>query len=392
MSNTTPNLGLFKYNPATDGNSTFDIVQALNGPLDKIDAALPLQSMYRQSVMNGNFDVWQRGATVNFAPIGATYNVATFGPDRYWGQVFSGSNTGNAASFERQAFAQGQSQVPNNPKFYARFNISTLAALPASGGIIRMLHRIEHASTLSGQKATLSFWAKANAPRAVSVILGQSFGSGGSPSASVDIAGHVTTLNLTTAWQQFVIRFTIPSIAGKTLGTNNDDHLGMTFILYKQDNGSMSTPSGVVGTWATGMFDFAQMQLCAGDVALPFQPRSFAEELALCQRYYEKSADQDQAVSTGTRVNLAAWQISNNKVSTGLTYKVPKRTASHTVTLYDSSGVAGSATWIQHGGSAVSLATTANGVSENGFYVGSTAADSTPITNVSFSFAADAEI
>ncbi|RKN85877.1 hypothetical protein [Paenibacillus ginsengarvi] len=37
MSSTTPNLGLHKYNPATDGNLTFNIDTALNTPFDIID-------------------------------------------------------------------------------------------------------------------------------------------------------------------------------------------------------------------------------------------------------------------------------------------------------------------------------------------------------------------
>ena len=40
MSTTTPNLGLFKYDPSTDGAQTFNIKQGLNDNWDKIDAAV----------------------------------------------------------------------------------------------------------------------------------------------------------------------------------------------------------------------------------------------------------------------------------------------------------------------------------------------------------------
>lgn len=40
MSTTTPNLGLFKYNPETDGKETFSITTALNNNWDLIDSAI----------------------------------------------------------------------------------------------------------------------------------------------------------------------------------------------------------------------------------------------------------------------------------------------------------------------------------------------------------------
>ena len=39
----------------------------------------------------------------------------------------------------------------------------------------------------------------------------------------------------------------------------------------------------------SGDVDIAQVQLCAGSVALPFQPKKFDEELTECKRYYQKS-------------------------------------------------------------------------------------------------------
>ena len=42
MSKTTDNLGLFKYDPSTDGAQTFNISKALNENWDKLDAAVLL--------------------------------------------------------------------------------------------------------------------------------------------------------------------------------------------------------------------------------------------------------------------------------------------------------------------------------------------------------------
>lgn len=63
--------------------------------------------------------------------------------------------------------------------------------------------------------------------------------------------------------------------------------------------GSSGVVSAVVGgtntavEFSTGTL--SKVQFNAGNVALPFQPRSFGDELALCQRYYEKSYNQEVA-------------------------------------------------------------------------------------------------
>jgi hypothetical protein len=75
----------------------------------------------------------------------------------------------------------------------------------------------------------------------------------------------------------------LPSISGKTLGTNLTDHLGVFFWF---DAGSdYNTRTDSLGN-QSGTFDIAQVQLEQGSVATTFEPRTYGEELALCQRYY----------------------------------------------------------------------------------------------------------
>ena len=49
-----------------------------------------------------------------------------------------------------------------------------------------------------------------------------------------------------------------------------------------------------------GTVDIAQVQVELGKVATPFEHRSYGEELALCQRYYQKSYDQDSFAGDNT--------------------------------------------------------------------------------------------
>jgi hypothetical protein len=118
----------------------------------------------------------------------------------------------------------------------------------------------------------------------IALEINQYFGTGGSPSSTVNGIG-VTTCSLTTSWQKFTVTATIPSISGKTIGTDNNDHLQIVFWLDAGSDYNARTNS--LGQ-QSGTFDIAQVQLEAGDTATPFEVRSYGQELALCQRYYIK--------------------------------------------------------------------------------------------------------
>ena len=78
-------------------------------------------------------------------------------------------------------------------------------------------------------------------------------------------------------------------------------------------------------------------------VATPFEHRSFGQELALCQRYYEKSYDQGDVPGTGTHYGAIKIGGSNVSATTsyisggGNTFKVTKR-ARPTIIIYDPDG------------------------------------------------------
>ena len=220
----------------------------------------------RNAIINGNFDVWQRGTSQTAAGYGSA--------DR-WNYLINESTQ----SVTRESFAVGQTDVPNNPKYFSR-NVVTTAGTASS--YILQQHKVEGVETFAGETVTLSFWAKADSAKSIVVEFVQEFGSGGSPSASVFAIG-VTTIPLTTGWQKHTVTASIPSISGKTIGTNSDDCLTAEFWLdagstYNARTNSLGNQSGT--------FEFAQVQLEAGSVATPFERRSYGEELALCQRYY----------------------------------------------------------------------------------------------------------
>jgi len=222
--------------------------------LSKVNPNFVEQTPYgrRNLIINGGFDVWQRGTS--FSNVNDTYTA-----DRMY-VVSGGGTTGDNVT--QQAFTVGQTDVPGEPTYYFRFT----AGSTSSNKVVH--HRIEDVRTGAGQTVTLSFWGKASTAHSSTIELGQNFGSGGS-SAVVPAA---QSYSLTTSWQKFTFNIVLPSISGKTIGTSS--YLYIAFI--------RSLPASNVD------IDIAQMQLEIGSVATPFDHRSYAEELALCQRYYNR--------------------------------------------------------------------------------------------------------
>lgn len=76
----------------------------------------------------------------------------------------------------------------------------------------------------------------------------------------------------------------------------------------------------------TGTIDIAKLQVNTGDVGLPFQPRSICDELALCQRYYEKSYAMDIQPQTNNSAGVIIFGANVSASQTiNVNFKVRKR-------------------------------------------------------------------
>ena len=224
----------------------------------------------KNKIINGDFGIWQRGATSTTA---AGWN---YFPDR-----FACYNYGGTFSPSRQTFSPGTAPVAGyEGQYFLRINSSATASTWA--------YRVEDVRTLAGQTATFSLWAKSNTSNTLKITLAQDFGTGGS--SAVTIASEVVIGTLTTSWQRITYTVAIPSIAGKTIGTNN--------LLYIQFLADTSKD-----------FDAWGFQLEAGSIATPFQTATgtLAGELAACQRYYVRlggsNADANQRFGVGPAAN-----------------------------------------------------------------------------------------
>ena len=213
----------------------------------------------KNALINGAFNVWQRGTS--FTP--ASLNTTTYAADRW--QPFCNFSAGTFTC-SQQSFTAGTAPVAGyESTFFLRL------AMPASGTITEwdLWQKVEDVRTFAGQTVTLSFWAKASTATNLKPMIAQNFGSGGSGT----VFSTPTTISLTTSWTRYSYTITLASISGKTIGTSSF----LQAILY---NDSSISTSITIDIWG--------VQLEAGSVATAFQTATgtIQGELAACQRYY----------------------------------------------------------------------------------------------------------
>lgn len=226
---------------------------------------------FRNKFVNPRMDIFQASTSATSASL-----VAGTGK-RYIADQWYTNSTGSTIAPSVQPFVLGQTDVPNEPAWYHRCVVASVAG---AANLAVFGQYIEGVRTGAGIPCSLSFWAKADAPKSITVEVAQNFGTGGAPSATVNAIG-VTKLNLTTSWQRFVVGLTPPSIAGKTLGTDEtSDNLEVIFWMDAGSNFNARTDT--LGQ-QSGTFDFAELQFetTGYDTAIEIRPRQVELELAL---------------------------------------------------------------------------------------------------------------
>lgn len=217
------------------------------------------QAAGRNLVINGGFDIWQRGTSFS-NPNGA------FTADR-WRAYRDGS--GSTVTLTQQTFTPGSAPVAGYEGQYFLRVAQTVAGTGANYNAFA--NPIEDVRALAGQIATISFWAKTPTTQVLQAVqVEQIFGGGGSSTVYTAFPS-LNGVTITSNWVRYSATVTVPSIAGKTVGTNS--FLNLAFVL----------PNNTVQT-----IDIWGVQLEVGSVATPFSRAggTIQGELAACQRYY----------------------------------------------------------------------------------------------------------
>ena len=308
-----------------------------NADLFKIDAGLdqvqvanlnggPLAGM-RNRIINGNFAIGQRGTT--FASSANNNDAYTL--DRWY--ILSDGN--DAIDVTRET-----SVVPTNQKYAIALDVETANK---KFGIAQIIES-DNCVGLTGGTVTLSFKAKVSATTKLDNV----------KAAVVAWSGTADTVtsDIISAWGA---EGTNPTLIANATYENTPANLNVTtsYATYSitASVDTASTTNIIVFIWSdvtdTTAGDFlyvTDVQLEPGAVATPFEQRPIGTELALCQRYYEKSYE------LGTTPGGAATAGSHWFTSLGITanvlssvlFSVKKRT-SPTVSIWDTAGNANKA-------------------------------------------------
>jgi hypothetical protein len=223
----------------------------------------------KNKIINGDFSINQRSFT---STTGAAY-----GFDRW-----SSGATGGTATYSAQTFTPGTAPVAGYEA--ANFARMVTSGQSAAGDFAYVWQRIEDVRSFAGQTITVSLWAKASTgtPK-VGISIEQFFGTGGSSA----VITSTTPVTISTSWARYSVTVAIPSLSGKTIGTGGSLGIGVMT--------SAGTSLSAAGYPAVGVqnatIDFWGVQAEAGSTATAFQTASgsIAGELALCQRYYQKT-------------------------------------------------------------------------------------------------------
>ena len=298
------------------GSSTNAITLASNGTCT---ANITNNLSNRNLVINGAMEVAQRATTNNTAGASSTYKTL----DRYMVQIQAGTitesqqdlattDTPYTLGFRKYMRILNQSGIGAGATQYAEIDQRIEAQNVAQSG---------WNYTSSSSYITLSFWVRASVAQAyVAVVYSNDGTQRHYPFEIKDSGGSTLSAN---TWTK--ITKTISGDSGITVNNDNGNGLTLSFIAaygtnYTSSSGNFdawNTTGGgtdrwpdMTTTWATttnATFDITGIQLEVGSVATDFEHRSYGQELALCQRYYQivvSGADHASA-SSGSGIGIS---------------------------------------------------------------------------------------
>ena len=301
----------------------------------------------KNMIINGAMNVAQRGtSSTGFTNGGGGYKTV----DRYY------MGEGGAPS---GVFTITQdTDAPVGFVSSTKWDCTTAASM-AAGDFLYVEQKIEaqdlqhlNYGTASALQTTLSFWVKSNKTGTYVVWFYQD-----------DDGRHVQsqyTVNIADTWEKKTC--VVPADTTGVIDNNTGAGSRVRFVL---GTGTTNSSGTAPTAWAadsnanrfagqtvnisdstSNYFNITGVQLELGSVATDFEHRSYGEELALCQRYYEQSYAQGAAVGSANRAGSVGSGGTQGQTSTGeihggtIQFSVEKR-VQPTITFYDHAGTSG---------------------------------------------------
>ena len=267
----------------------------------------------RNLFINGAAQVAQRGTSLT--------GVTAGGADKQTVDLFRPS----ISSLGTWTFSQ-ESDGPDGFSNSFKVDCTTADASPSSGDLIAIdcyleaqnLQALNYGNS-GAVAATLSFYVKSNKTGSGTVSILQSDNS----NRCINVSYTISSAN---TWERKTI-----SLPADASGLINDDNGRGLVCEFWLNSGSTYTGGSAQTTWGTltntnrnfanlgiggstdDVWQITGVQLELGNTATPFEHRSYADELARCQRYYYKKAEgnaKDLGSGTYYTANLFAFSVS----------------------------------------------------------------------------------
>jgi hypothetical protein len=305
-------------------------------PDSSLQAAAASPYVLKNRLVNGSFNIAQRGTSF----VSGANNDDTYNLDRWY--VLSDGN--DAVDITQTT------TVPTGAKYSIGLDVETVNK---KFGIAQIIENVNCYDAIGGN-VTLSFQAKVSATTKLDNV----------KCAIVAWSGTADTVtsDIISAWGA---EGTNPTLIANATYENTPANLNVTtsFATYSvtANVDTASTANIIVFIWSdvtdTTAGDFLYItnaQLEIGTSATPFERRLYNQELANCQRYYEKSYAQGTVAGTAQSYPAYGNYFNGMSNTSGqkiviLPFKVTKR-ASPTVTYYDAAGNSGKITTVDIGG------------------------------------------
>ena len=289
----------------------------------------------RNIIINGNMQIDQRNAGASITPTDTQYSI-----DRW---------TCRLSTASKYTAQQNAGAVTPPAGFINYLGATSTSAYSVGSSDYFMLRQLIEGSnitnlnwgTANAKTITLSFWTRSS--------LTGTFGGSVQNSNSDRSYPFTYTISVADTWEYKTI-----TISGDTSGTwltTNGVGIKLNFNL-----GNGSSFNGTAGAWAGANYHsttgatsvvgtsgatlyITGVQLETGTVATPFENLQYGQQLSLCQRYFQKSWDEGNAVGSAVSENANSVQEcwgSENVGIAGQSIALPvnMRTAP-TLTVYD---------------------------------------------------------
>ncbi len=345
--------------------------------------ALSYLASLRNRVINGDFQIWQRGTSATGVTSG--YRTA----DRW--EILM--NTGSLDL--SKSTMNGWNSLKATVNTTADLSVNTAYLLP-----FQYKFEGQHLYDINkkGSNITVSFLFRSNVTGTFCVVVKNMTNPG------VQIESYAHEFQYTTSGSAQKIIFTVPFARSFNPALQNNSSLGIQLDIASITGSAYQTST--VDSWVAGNFystpnavnwassvgnyvEIAQVQVEEGDTATDFEVVPYDIQLLRCMRYYEKSYPYNDYAGSATLKNVELLYIEQvtGDVGWNVRFKVVKR-ATPTVTVYSRlTGAPGKIYRSPTGDLTANL----GGVGDCGFYVWESD-NSASLVNDYFHWIADAEL